>query len=225
MRCRRRSSTASAALKACACWRAVSAASGDFDLAEDATAGRVREGARGPWPAAGHPRGAGRMAHDRRAKARHRSAAPADAGAALGTSRPRSRRPRTPDAPAPTPRPVGPRRPAAPGVHLLPSRPRPPAQVALALRTLCGLSTREIARAFLEPEATTRSGWCARRARSARPASPTRCRRGSCCPSGWTPCSASSTWSSTRATPHRGGCLGARRSGGRRSALGGCWWS
>ena len=31
----------------------------------------------------------------------------------------------------------------------------PAAQVALALRTLCGLSTREIARAFLEPEATT----------------------------------------------------------------------
>ena len=30
-----------------------------------------------------------------------------------------------------------------------------PAQVALALRTLCGLSTREIARAFLEPESTT----------------------------------------------------------------------
>jgi RNA polymerase sigma-70 factor (ECF subfamily) len=31
----------------------------------------------------------------------------------------------------------------------------PPAQIALALRTLCGLTTREIARAFLEPEATT----------------------------------------------------------------------
>ena len=31
----------------------------------------------------------------------------------------------------------------------------PQAQIALALRTLCGLSTREIARAFLEPEATT----------------------------------------------------------------------
>lgn len=30
-----------------------------------------------------------------------------------------------------------------------------PAQLALALRALCGLSTREIARAFLEPEATT----------------------------------------------------------------------
>ena len=30
-----------------------------------------------------------------------------------------------------------------------------PAQVSLALRTLCGLSTREIARAFVEPEATT----------------------------------------------------------------------
>jgi RNA polymerase sigma-70 factor (ECF subfamily) len=30
-----------------------------------------------------------------------------------------------------------------------------PAQMALVLRTLCGLSTREIARAFLEPEATT----------------------------------------------------------------------
>src|SRR6185436_19839352 len=29
-----------------------------------------------------------------------------------------------------------------------------PAQMALALRTLCGLSTREIARAFLEPSAT-----------------------------------------------------------------------
>ncbi len=31
----------------------------------------------------------------------------------------------------------------------------PAARMALALRTLCGLSTREIARAFLEPEATT----------------------------------------------------------------------
>jgi len=31
----------------------------------------------------------------------------------------------------------------------------PPAQMALALRTLCGLTTREIARAFLETEATT----------------------------------------------------------------------
>ncbi len=31
----------------------------------------------------------------------------------------------------------------------------PSAQVALALRTLCGLTTREIARAFVEPEATT----------------------------------------------------------------------
>jgi RNA polymerase sigma-70 factor (ECF subfamily) len=30
-----------------------------------------------------------------------------------------------------------------------------PAQMALALRTLCGLTTREIARAFVEPEATT----------------------------------------------------------------------
>jgi len=30
-----------------------------------------------------------------------------------------------------------------------------PAQMALALRTLCGLSTRQVARAFIEPEATT----------------------------------------------------------------------
>jgi RNA polymerase sigma-70 factor (ECF subfamily) len=30
-----------------------------------------------------------------------------------------------------------------------------PAQIALALRTLCGLTTREVARAFLEPESTT----------------------------------------------------------------------
>ena len=36
-----------------------------------------------------------------------------------------------------------------------------PAQTALALRALCGLSTREIARAFLEPESTT-AQWIAR---------------------------------------------------------------
>ncbi len=55
------------------------------------------------------------------------------------------------------------------------------ARVALTLRTVGGLSTREIARAFLV--AASRpwpSGSCERRRRSARPASPTACRRASC---------------------------------------------
>ncbi len=42
------------------------------------------------------------------------------------------------------------------------------AQVALTLRTLCGLETEEIARAFLVPTATmAQHDWCARRTRFA----------------------------------------------------------
>ena len=40
-------------------------------------------------------------------------------------------------------------RPAAPDLHLLPPRPPPDAQIALTLREVCGLTTEEIARAFL----------------------------------------------------------------------------
>ena len=46
----------------------------------------------------------------------------------------------------------------------------PEAQVALTLRTLCGLETDEIARAFLVPRPPWRSGWCAPSARFATPA-------------------------------------------------------
>ena len=48
----------------------------------------------------------------------------------------------------------GARRPAPPHLHLLPPGARPGAQVALTLRLLGGLSTAEIARAFLVPEPT-----------------------------------------------------------------------
>ena len=46
------------------------------------------------------------------------------------------------------------RRTSSPDLHLLPSGSRQEAQVALTLRTLCGLETGEIARAFLVPPAT-----------------------------------------------------------------------
>ena len=46
-------------------------------------------------------------------------------------------------------------RPAAPHLHLLPSRRSPPdAQVALTLREVCGLTTEEIAQAFLSAAPT-----------------------------------------------------------------------
>ena len=49
------------------------------------------------------------------------------------------------------------------------------AQVALTLRTLGGLTTPEIARAFLLPRRRWRSGWCAPNEKSRRPASRTTC--------------------------------------------------
>ena len=52
------------------------------------------------------------------------------------------------------------------------------AQVALTLRTLGGLTTPEIARAFLVAEPRWPSGSCAPSARSATPASPTSCPSG-----------------------------------------------
>ena len=49
--------------------------------------------------------------------------------------------------------------------------------MALTLRTLGGLTTAEIARAFWCPSRPWPNGWSAPSARSATPASPTRCRR------------------------------------------------
>ena len=50
------------------------------------------------------------------------------------------------------------------------------AQLALTLRLVAGLQTPEIARAFLVPEATVRSGWSGPSGRSATRRSPTGCR-------------------------------------------------
>ena len=118
-------------------------------------------------------------------------------------------------------------RPAAAHLHLLPSGAGPDAQVAITLREVCGLSTEEIARAFVvPPRRRSRSGSFARRARSGRRRSRTRCRRRPSCRSDSMPCSASSTSSSTRdmrpraATRSRAPTCRPRRSGWR-----GCWWS
>ena len=67
------------------------------------------------------------------------------------------------------------------------------AQVALTLRTLGGLTTDEIARAFLVPSRRWRSGWCAPSARSRPPGSRSACRPTTCCPTGSPRCSRSST--------------------------------
>jgi RNA polymerase sigma-70 factor (ECF subfamily) len=67
------------------------------------------------------------------------------------------------------------------------------AQVALTLRTLGGLTTPEIAEAFLVPEATMAQRLVRARARSRRPASPSACRPTTCCPTASRPCSPSST--------------------------------
>ena len=64
------------------------------------------------------------------------------------------------------------RRPPAAHLYLLPSRVSPwKSQVALTLRTLCGLETDEIARAFLVPPPPWLSAWCAPSARFAMPLS------------------------------------------------------
>ena len=58
----------------------------------------------------------------------------------------------------------------------------PDAQIALTLREVCGLTTEEIARAFLGAAAdASPSGSCAPRPRSATRAFPTRCRRAASC--------------------------------------------
>jgi RNA polymerase sigma-70 factor (ECF subfamily) len=73
------------------------------------------------------------------------------------------------------------------------------AQVALTLRTLGGLTTDEIARAFLLPEPTLAQR-LVRSERSRMLRSRSACRRTTCCPTASTPCWQSSTSSSTRGT-------------------------
>ena len=78
----------------------------------------------------------------------------------------------------------------------------PETRVALALRTLLGLTTPEIARAFLVPELTVAQRLSGPRRQSGPPGSPTWCRRPASCRSGsavsWRCC----TCCSTRATAH-----------------------
>ena len=65
------------------------------------------------------------------------------------------------------------------------------AQVALTLRTLGGLTTEELARAFLFPRRPWPSGWCGPSARSGRPASRSGSRPTTCSRIGWPRCSRS----------------------------------
>ncbi|MGC4084031.1 MAG: sigma factor-like helix-turn-helix DNA-binding protein [Vicinamibacterales bacterium] len=77
------------------------------------------------------------------------------------------------------------------------------AQVALTLREVCGLTTEEIARAFLTAARTVAQRIVRAKAKIRDARSPIRCRCAPSCPSGSTRCCASSTWCSTRATRHR----------------------
>src|SRR3979490_700507 len=84
------------------------------------------------------------------------------------------------------------------------------ARAALALRMICGLTTEEIARAFLQPEATIAQRICARSGRFRNQGWPTRRRTARRSRSGSPRCSRSSTSSSTKATPRpaaRTGCV------------------
>ena len=60
----------------------------------------------------------------------------------------------------------------------------PEARVALTLRTLTGLTTPEIARAFLVPESTMAQRLVRAKKKSRLPRSPTGCRRPACCRNG-----------------------------------------
>jgi RNA polymerase sigma-70 factor (ECF subfamily) len=93
------------------------------------------------------------------------------------------------------------------------------AQVALTLRSLSGLSTAEIARAFLVPEPTMGQRLFRAKQRWRTQASRSACRLRTCCPNAFPPCSMSCTCSSIRGT-------GSRRSPGwpgKPSAWRGCW--
>ena len=77
------------------------------------------------------------------------------------------------------------------------------ARIALTLRLLGGLTTQEIARAFLAPEPTVAQRIVRAKRPSPRPGSPSRCPTAPTGTPGSRPCSKSSTSSSTRGTPPR----------------------
>ena len=79
------------------------------------------------------------------------------------------------------------------------------ARVALTLRTLGGLTTAEIARAFLVPEPTMAQRLVRAKRKIAAAHIPYRCPATPRCPIAWPACSPSSTSSSTRATPRAPG--------------------
>ena len=79
----------------------------------------------------------------------------------------------------------------------------PEARVALTLREVCGLTTEEIARAFLVSPSTLAQRIVRAKTRSRKPAFPIRCRARMNCPNASIPCCRSSTWSSPRAISRR----------------------
>jgi RNA polymerase sigma factor (sigma-70 family) len=95
------------------------------------------------------------------------------------------------------------------------------ARVALTLRLGGGLSTPEIARAFLTSEGTVASASSAPSAHSARPSYRSRCLAATSSPSASPPCWRSSTSSSTRATRRPRASIGP----GRRCARTPCGWA
>ena len=101
----------------------------------------------------------------------------------------------------------------------------PDARSALTLKLVCGLSTEDVARAFLAPGADHRPAHRPGQAHPGRREHPVRAARprGSARPA-WTPYARSSTWSSTRATPRPVASSGsAPTCAPRRSGWAGCW--
>ena len=121
--------------------------------------------------------------------------------------------------------PVGRRRPPAPDLHVLP----PGARAAGAGGADAALARRADAPPRSRARSSSRrrrwrSGSCAPSARSRRARSPTACRATRSCPTAWTACSRSSTWSSTRATRRRPATRScAATCAPRRSASAACW--
>ena len=95
------------------------------------------------------------------------------------------------------------------------------ARVALTLRLVGGLTTDEIARAFLVPRRRWRSGSCGPSGPSPPRACRSRCRPARTSPPGSPRCSRCSTWSSTRATRRPRGRTGSGRPSARRR----CGWA
>ena len=173
--------------------------------------GRVHHAPWRRWPRAGRPGQPGRLDHHDGAESRDRPAAPAPsacvektrgAGARGRASRRSSRR--STRARRRKPMPIADDR-----LRLIFTCCHPAlamdARVALTLRTLGGLTTPEIARAFLVPEPTLAQRLVRAKRRSATPGSRTACRRPSCCRSGSMASCGSCTSSSTRATRRRRG--------------------